>query len=59
MMLASILMLLEILDGSTADTGIHSLQSARIFSQYEGDPLEAVKILEFTVYQHLCLIVGS
>lgn len=34
----------------TAKTGIHSLQSARIFSQYEGDhPHEAIKTLEFTV----------
>lgn len=42
----------------TAKTGIHSLQSARIFSQYEGDhPHEAIKILEFTVL--MCLIVGS
>lgn len=55
-MLASIQMLLEILDGNTANTGIHSLQSARIFSQYEGDPHEAVKVLEFTVL--MCLIVG-
>lgn len=57
MMLASVQMLLEILDGNTANTGIHSLQSAWIFSQCEGDPHEAVKILEFIVL--MCLIVGS
>lgn len=50
-------MVLGILDGNTTNFGIHSFQSARIFSQCKGDPHAAVKILEFKML--MCLIAGS
>lgn len=43
-----------ILDGNIANIDTHSLPSARIFSQYEGDTYAAVKILEFKII--MCLI---